>query len=522
MAFVAAVWLRLRSYERIGTPADATAQIVQTTTDASPIDAAVPQSTDTGQIIETNPDGSASSQVLRTSSGSGESARERRYRELLRAAPPAAAPQNVALPSPKPSLLDRVVAPIASALGMRPKQAPQPAQAQINQQQQRQQQQQQQQQQRAAEASQSGNNATTDTARDPNLNDPETDVVAPQLLGAEFTPAQVQDGEETVFVVVVNDNLSGVRSVSGVVASPSGSMQGFACVREGETNRYATRIAIPKDAPSGIWGVKYLTLTDNASNSAHLNASQGALPPTASFRVTSASSDATGPQLKAVWLDKPAMRAGEKNMLFVQADDDKSGVQLVHGQLVSPSRMARIGFGCRLGSTGAWECSIPPPACLDCGVWKLEHIQLQDKANNSTTYRSDNQLVSAVGLDIGGDSCDSQPPVVTSLTLSPTVVSNTQATVINVQATAVDEGGCGVASLNGQVVPPGGIGGARLFIIFDPSKDGHNFTGKVSIPQFAAKGEWSVAYIQAHDKGNNLRAYSTSEPVVARATFRVE
>ncbi|HYO75848.1 MAG TPA: hypothetical protein VE010_05245, partial [Thermoanaerobaculia bacterium] len=59
-------------------------------------------------------------------------------------------------------------------------------------------------------------------------------------------------------------------------------------------------------------------------------------------------------------------------------------------------------------------------------------------------------------------------------------------------------------------------------IMFDPSPDGQNFTGKIAIPQFAAKGQWSVAYIQAHDKGNNLRAYSTSEPVVARATFRVE
>ncbi|HYO78248.1 MAG TPA: hypothetical protein VE010_17440, partial [Thermoanaerobaculia bacterium] len=477
------MWLRLRSYERIDAPVDATAQVAGTTTDAAaPFDAAAPQSpTDTGTIIETNADGS-SAQVLRTSSGSGVSARERRYNELLRAAPPAA-PQNAA-PAAKPSLLDRVVAPIASALGMRPKQPQQPTPAQINQQQQRQQQQQQQ-QQRAAEGSGSGNNSTTDTTRDPNHDDPETDVVAPQLHGAEFTPTQVQDGEETLFVVVVNDNLSGVRSVSGVVASPSGSMQGFACVREGDTNRYTTKIAVPKDAPAGIWSVKYLTLTDNASNSAHLNASQGALPASASFRVTSAGSDATGPQLKAVWLDKPAMRSGEKNTLFVQAEDDKAGVQLVHGQLVSPSRLARIGFGCRLGGTGAWECAIAPPACLDCGVWKIEQIQLQDKANNSTTFRGDNQLVSAVALDIAGERCDALPPVVTSLTLSPTVVSNAEGTVINVQATAIDDGGCGVASLSGPVVPPGGIGGARLYIMFDPSPDGQNFTGKIAIPQFA-------------------------------------
>jgi len=261
---------------------------------------------------------------------------------------------------------------------------------------------------------------------------------------------------------------------------------------------------------------------DNASNSAHLNAAQGVLPPTAKFTVTSADSDSSGPQLKRVWLDKPAMRAGERNMLFVQAEDEKSGVSLVSGVFVSPSRAARIGFGCKLGGAGAWECAVTPPTCLDCGVWKLEQIQLQDKANNLTTFRNDNQAVSQVALDIAGEHCDAAAPVVTQFLLTPTVISNAQPTVIKVQAQAIDDGGCGVASLSGLAVPPGGIGGQRRYISFDPSPDGQNFTGKLEIPQFAAKGQWTIAWIQALDKGHNLRAYSSTEPVVSRATFRVE
>lgn len=443
----------------------------------------------------------------------GMSARERRYQELLRNAPPPAP-----APEEQPSLLQRMVAPIASALGMnKPKPAeaaPQrPATQQANAR-----------PPSAAPPSESSPNPpSSDEPRTPRQeDDPETDVQPPQLLTAEFVPAQISDGETTTFGVVVNDNLSGVRSVSGVITSPSGSMQGFACTREGETNRYVAKVTVPAEAASGTWIVKYLTLSDNVSNSVNLNYGQGGLPQSASFQVRSSASDATGPQLKAVWIEKQAMRAGEKNTVFVQADDDKAGVSLVSGVFVSPSRSARIGFGCRLGSTGAWECPLTPPVCLDCGGWRLEQIQLQDKANNLTTFRMDNQLVSAIAVDISADRCDSAAPVVTSLALDPQVVSNAQATLIRVHATITDEGGCGVASLSGQAVPPGGVGGQRRYISFEPSGDGSTFTGKLEIPQFAAKGQWTIAWIQALDKGHNLRAYSTSDPVVARATFRVE
>jgi hypothetical protein len=197
-------------------------------------------------------------------------------------------------------------------------------------------------------------------------------------------------------------------------------------------------------------------------------------------------------------------------------------VSLVSGVFVSPAKTARIGFGCKVGVGGTWECAVASPTCLDCGAWRLEQIQLQDKANNLTTFRSDNQIVSSVVLDIRGDMCDSAAPVITSLVLDPLVVSNAQSTTIQVHATVVDEGGCGVQSLSGQATPPGGVGNQRRYISFAPSPDGTNFTGTLEIPQFAAKGQWSIAWIQALDKGHNLRAYSSSEAVVARATFRVE
>ncbi|HYK00467.1 MAG TPA: hypothetical protein VE974_01840 [Thermoanaerobaculia bacterium] len=499
--FAGAVWLRLRSYEPIEM---ANATNVERRNSGGADEGVFTR----GGSELTIGDGTQPSNVVRTSSSSN-SERERRYNELLRSAPPPA-PR----PAPKPSLLDRMIAPLADALGVRPKAAsPAPT---------------------AAQPAPRVQDPLPTSPRTPDVGrgedrpgpgeeeDPDTDLVAPQLLAAEFQPPEVHDGEETVFAAIVNDNLSGVRSVSGVIASPSGSMQGFACLREAETNRFVAKIMVPKDAPAGMWVVKYLTLTDNASNSINLNAAQGGLPASASFRVTSADADATGPQLKGLWLDKQAMRGGDRNTVFVQADDDKVGVSLVSGVFVSPAKTARIGFGCKLGAGDTWECTFTPPTCLDCGVWRLEQVQLQDKANNLATFRNDNPLVSRIVLDIGSDRCDSAAPVITSLVLDPLVVSNAQATTIKVQATVVDEGGCGVQSLSGQATPPGGVGNQRRYISFGPSPDGQTFTGTLEIPQFAAKGKWSIAWIQALDKGHNLRAYSTNEPVVAGATFRVE
>ncbi len=528
MIFAVAVWLRLQSY---GTATGAELREPAVMAERSELPR-TGNGMEGAQVVNLTTDGQAGSATttagaMRTStSTSTMAARDQRYQELLQSPPPPAPVQTAAA---KPTLFDRMVAPIASALGIEQiKPAPQTARNQQQQQQAQQQreraaQQQQQQQQQKPEGGDGGSDVDRgDTTTTEPVDDGESDIVPPQLLAAEFVPAEVHDGESTMFGAMINDNRSGVRSVSGVIASPSGSLQGFAAMREGETNRFVARVNVPKEAPAGTWVVKYLTLTDNASNSINLNSAQGALPATTTFNVISSRSDAKGPQLEGITLEKHAMRAGEKNTVFVQARDEQAGVSQVSGTLVSPAKVARIGFGCRLGGTGAWECPLMPPACLDCGDWRLEQVQLQDKAGNLTTFRMDNPVVGAVVVNIVGDLCDSAPPVITSITVDQARVSNAQPSVVNVRAIATDEGGCGVASLNGQAVPPGGVGGQRRPVLFKPTGDGQTFVAGIEIPALAAKGQWSLTWVQTLDKGHNMRSYSGSDQVVAGATFTVE
>jgi len=407
-------------------------------------------------------------------------------------------------PNPPSSVLERAVKPVSAALGInRPAPAPQAM---------------------ASRSSQPGErNPGEVKPKDPDSErDADSDVTPPRLMGAEFVPPQVQDGELTMFIAVVTDDMSGVKSVSGVVVSPSGAQQGFAAQREGDGGRFVSRINVPKEAAEGRWLVKYLSLADNAGNTINLNSAQGALPQSAGFSVTSSASDSKGPTLKAVWLDQPSMGAGEKNLISVQAEDDKSGVNLVSGVFVSPSKQARIGFGCRVANATTWQCPITPPSCVDCGAWQLEQIQMQDKANNMTTVRTDNPIVGSVHLDLFSKECDKTAPVLTSLAVDPPAVSNAEGGVIRVTAIATDDQ-CGVASLSGVAMPPASAGNTRIYFPLRPAGEGSDtYVGEINIPQHAPSGTWTIGWIQALDKGHNLKAYSSSDPVLARVSFRVE
>lgn len=510
IVFAGAVWLRLSAYDArrditlLDTPSTNTSQ------DAAATNA--PSANTMTMETVTAADAPSETESARATSAAAR-ARQERYNELLRSAAP---PSASSTPATQPSLINRVVNSAASALGItRTRPQPQPVAQKppvpTAQQQQH--------------GSGDGRNQDEAGPRDKTPreeDDPETDVEAPRLLTADFNPPQVQDDGETMLGVRASDNLSGVRSVSGVISSPSGALQGFACQREGETDRFIARIRIPRDAAEGTWSVKYLTLSDNANNSVNLNQAAGALPPTAQFKVVSSGSDSTAPVLKSVYLERRAMSAGERNTVYVTAEDDKSGVSLVSGVFVSPSKQARIGFGCKPGQGGAWECTVAPPVCLDCGTWALEQIQVQDKANNMATFRADNQMVAQVALDISGDKCDSGPPAITQLQVDPLVVSNTEGGTINIVAIVQDDA-CGVASLSGQAIPTSSQGaGQKIYFSFDPSQDGQNFFGRIAVPRHAAKGLWAISWIQALDKGHNLKAYSSQDPVLARVTFRVE
>jgi hypothetical protein len=524
-AFAATVYVRVRAHASTGEhatrpPGIAPAATASDSVSDSQSDVTDQPAADEARASRTgnaNGAGASSMATQSSSDASHMSARERRFNELLHSPSPggpAASPVQTAVavprtqapppppapPKPQQSTLSRLLTPVVNALT-------------------------------------GGNSATTQQPNRPrdtgpgngsrdqpprNDKDPTSDTTPPQLVGVQFDPPAIHDGEDTMLTVVATDDLSGIRNISGSITSPTGkALQGFALQSAGDGTRWGGRITVPKDAEEGLWHINFLSLTDNASNTQNINFSQGTLPPTAQFRVTSSRPDSTPPTLKAVWLDKPAISNGEKVTVFVTAVDDKSGTNLVSGVFQSPSKFARIGFGCRPGDGDTWTCDMTPPKCSDCGNWQLEQIQLQDKAGNMATIRSDNPIVAGVRLNVNGQSCDSTPPQMSTLVIDPTAVSNVEISTVNLTATVSDDI-CGVASVSGQAAGPAAAGAQppRIYFSFSPASEGQ-WTGHLTVPKLAAKGTWSIVWVQVLDKGNNLKTYSQSDPVLANAKFVV-
>ena len=221
------------------------------------------------------------------------------------------------------------------------------------------------------------------------------------------------------------------------------------------------------------------------------------------------------------------MKTGDKNTVFVQADDDKSGVNLVSGVFISPSKFARVGFGCRnQDGTNIWQCDLTPPANADCGDWHLEQVQLQDKANNMTAIRSDNPIVGGVKVNITSDQCDSKPPQVQSVTLDAATIAAPG--VVNVTVVAIDDAS-GVSSISGHFVYTGAVAPGnqppRLYFSCRPSGDAamNMWVGPVAVAEpKTPKGIWRLGSLQVIDKANNLKLYSTNDPVTANVAFRIQ
>ena len=344
-------------------------------------------------------------------------------------------------------------------------------------------------------------------------------------MSVQFTPPAIHDKEESIVTMVVTDDLSGVRNISASISSPSGRALRAFPFQKGEGDQWIGKVQLPEKAEEGLWKMTFLTMTDNANNTASLTWGAG-IPASAVLRVTSSASDSKPPTVRSVYLDKRSISEGEKNTVYVEAVDESSGVAMVSGVFISPSKTARVGFGCRAPEAGdVWECNVALPKCVDCGVWQLEQLQLQDKANNQAVIRISDPLIAHVAFSTSGSSCDSTPPSVQSVTVQPLAVSNLAAAIVTITATITDDL-CGVQpNASAQVVGPAIVGHQPQGIFFSLTVRPDNpstFEGHAILPKSSARGTWHLNWLQISDKANNLKTYSASDPILVNVRFEVQ
>jgi len=166
------------------------------------------------------------------------------------------------------------------------------------------------------------------------------------------------------------------------------------------------------------------------------------------------------------------------------------------------------------------------PKNADCGGWTLQQLRVADNAGNTGFLPSGSPLVGHADFQVlSQENCDSIPPILETLDLSPRSLSNETGAEILVTA-AVDDEGSGTISVSGWVSGPISTNGQVPKISFfcaQNSKDPRApWTGKILVPQYAAKGTWKVGRVRVQDKALNVREYTPEDTVISGATFEVE
>lgn len=357
--------------------------------------------------------------------------------------------------------------------------------------------------------------------------DPESDRHPPTLLYLRFDPPEIRDGGVATLSVGASDDLSGVKFVYGTVRSPSeAAIVPFTAQDANGSGVFTVSIAIPQHAETGDWFVGSLQIVDKADNPLNLVYAKATVPPGGALHVLSDESDSTAPSVHRVTVDKGTVGAGEKNQIVVDVDDDRSGVASVTGSFQSPSKSAYIPFACRASGDSSWVGDVPIPTNADCGEWTLSLLRVADKANNTAFLTMDSPQVGNVGFVVsGGGGCDSDPPVIDALRVSPAVVSNTATSEVTLTIAAHDDGS-GVDSLSGHFDGPVAADGQVPKIYFaakpDPSHPDAPMITRIPVPQHAASGIWKVALVQIMDKARNTRTYNRDDPALVNASFVVE
>src|SRR6185436_8495060 len=155
-----------------------------------------------------------------------------------------------------------------------------------------------------------------------------------------------------------------------------------------------------------------------------------------------------------------------QNAVILDIDDDHSGVASIMGAFQSASKAGLIRFvGRSTSDPHVWEGDLAIPTSAECGEWTVQFLRAVDNAGNIAYLAGDAPPVAGVGFNVSSANCDATPPEIESLTLSPTTVSNSSPSEIQVTAVVRDEGS-GTASMLGWVNGPVATNGQIPRIFF--------------------------------------------------------
>ena len=333
-----------------------------------------------------------------------------------------------------------------------------------------------------------------------------SDAEAPELIAIRFDPQIAQPDQEVIVKVQAVDNLSGVKSVFGILKSPSNTaMVSFSCAIMQDDGTFQGSFVVPEHAEAGEWKVKNIRLTDVVHNSQNYTTKHPTVA-VSGFSVESADADSIGPQLNAVYVDPVEASGGDRIAVMVDATDNKSGVARVYGVFASPSKNARLSFACAFDpELSVFYGSIDIPEEAESGTWVLDYLRLEDSAKNPTTYyyQSHAELLGKARLEIYSRNSDGQPPVLENVTIYPTTVVYGETVQITISAS---DDISGIQHISGTLQSESRQGKMPFHCRY--IEEDQKYVAKIIIQEHTEVGLWHIENIILSDNARNQAPYN--------------
>ena len=353
------------------------------------------------------------------------------------------------------------------------------------------------------------------------------DTQPPVLVSFTFSPTSINTTTSSATVNVtaqVTDNLSGVAVVSPYFVSPSGSHSVSApmSLSSGSdlNGTWTGTATFPAYGEAGTWTVNNVYVGDHVGNYEYYYTSQLQALGFPTQLIVTSNEDTQSPMLTSFTFSPTSINTTTSSAtvnVTAQVTDNLSGVAVVSPYFVSPSGSHSVSAPMSLSSgsdlNGTWTGTATFPAYGEAGTWTVNNVYVGDHVGNYEYYYT--SQLQALGFPtqlIVTSNEDTQSPMLTSFTFSPTSINTTTSSAtVNVTAQVTDNLS-GVAVVSPYFVSPSGSHSVSAPMSLSSGSDlNGTWTGTATFPAYGEAGTWTVNNVYVGDHVGNYEYYYTSQ-----------
>jgi hypothetical protein len=350
------------------------------------------------------------------------------------------------------------------------------------------------------------------------------DITPPELKSVMVDQKEVQPGEKiTVSVDAVDP--SGMNQVNVNFKNEYDAYNDCNLNYNEETGKFEGQISITDTTYPGNWKIDSIYLSDSEGNDITIFSDEFDFS-NADFHVSNDAIDLEAPTVEGVTVDKKVVNPGEEVTISVDAKDDKSGINEISLNVISPSRLEKTVKANLNAGTGKYEAKLTLSNFAASGKWKVSSINLIDnEGNDKTVYNKDlsnyfyysMELLDLSGADftVTNPNEDITAPSVNSIKVNQDQFVPGEKAIVELD---VQDSQSGVAS-----VIVGYSGSNRGYYegeaIYNEESQKYEF--QIPIDNNTRPGTWTVDYITVTDNEGNEDYLFDGQYNLSSGTFTV-